>query len=87
MKTLLIILFFAGSTSVAADIPVGSNDSNQRSSMPGSKQAQLQTTKDNIMDRCMAANHTEAACRDMMKSCGKSKMQSCMDEKMKSMMK
>lgn len=86
MKTILLISFLASSVSMAADIPSsGPSNPTYRSSMPGSKQAQLKDIKEDIMGRCMSMKQNEATCKDMMKSCGNAKLQSCMNEKLNRM--
>lgn len=82
MKTLLLISLFAGSVSFAAENPPAGPSTTSSATMPGSAQAQLDMTKKDIMGKCMSMKKSEAACKDMMRSCGDAKLQSCMNEKM-----
>lgn len=82
MKALLVLTFLAGSTSFAADMPTTTS-----AAMPGSAQEQLANMKKDVMDKCMAVKKNETTCKDLMKSCGDTKLQACMNDKLTTMKK
>jgi len=86
MTTLLLISLLALPAAFAADNPPsGPSAPSHTATMPGSAQAQLDMMKKDVMDKCMTMKHNETTCKDMMKSCGDTKLQSCMNEKLNTM--
>jgi hypothetical protein len=89
MITLLLVTALVGpAISFAADAPPsGPNAPTHSAAMPGSAQAQLDMMKKDAMDKCMTVKRSEATCKDMMKACGDTKLQACMNEKLNTMKK
>ncbi|MBS1969465.1 MAG: hypothetical protein JSU04_04125 [Bdellovibrionales bacterium] len=88
MITLLLMTGLMGPMVFAADNPPsGPSAPTHSAGMPGSAQAQLDMMKKDVMDKCMAVKKNEGTCKDMMKSCGDTKLQSCMNEKLNMMKK